>query len=128
MALASSPVSYGAVAPRGVGANGVSALAGDGGGETATPSTVSVPARALVSSAPEYPADARRSGIEADLLLELLIDTRGVVIDARSLRTAGYGLDEAAVAAARRWRFAPAQKDGHLVRVRMTWPVSFRLQ
>jgi outer membrane biosynthesis protein TonB len=47
---------------------------------------------------------------------------------ARLLRGAGFGFDEAALAAIRNYRFAPATVDGRAVRARMNWLVSFRLQ
>jgi TonB family protein len=40
----------------------------------------------------------------------------------------GYGFDEAAAAAMRKYRFSPAARDGHAVSVRMPWTVQFRLK
>jgi TonB family protein len=50
------------------------------------------------------------------------------VIDARVLHPAGLGLDAAALTAVRRYRFTPAERGGHPVRVRMRWSVEFRLR
>ena len=44
-----------------------------------------------------------------------------------ALRRAGYGLDEAALQAIRAYRFSPALRAGHPVRVRMRWTIQFRL-
>ena len=89
---------------------------------------VSVPARPLSSSEPAYPLAARRADIEADVPVQILIDTEGRVLEARSLTHRGYGLDEAAEQGIRTWVFSPALRDGHPVRVRMRWTVQFRLR
>lgn len=95
--------------------------------QTVPESHVSVPARLLTSVTPAYPAAARSAEIEADVPIEIVVDTRGVVAEARLLHSAGYGFDEAALSAVRAYRFRPAQREGHPVRVRMRWPVVFRL-
>lgn len=96
--------------------------------ETVPEAAVSVPARLIASAAASYPAEARASEAEADVLLEIVVDTTGAVVQARSLSRAGFGLDEAALSAIRKYRFSPAQRDGRLVRVRMRWSVQFRLR
>jgi TonB family protein len=60
--------------------------------------------------------------------LEIVVSPAGTVETARVLRPAGHGLDQAALDAVRSYRFAPATKDGHAVRVRMQWLVQFRLR
>jgi TonB family protein len=82
----------------------------------------------LVASVPAtYPFAARSDGIEAEVPLELVLDEAGRVLDARVVRAAGHGFDASALAAVRRYRFAPAERDGHAIRVRMPWTVQFRL-
>jgi TonB family protein len=88
---------------------------------------VSMPAHVVGKIAPTYPEEARRAEVEADVVLEILVETDGRVRDARSLNRRGYGLDEAALAAIRACRFSPALRDGRPVRVRMRWTVQFRL-
>ncbi len=56
-----------------------------------------------------------------------MIDTQGTVIEVRLPRHFGYGLDEAAAAAARSYRFSRGLKAGRPVRVRMRCTVMFRL-
>jgi protein TonB len=85
------------------------------------------PARLVRGETPSYPSEARAQGVEADVKLELVVSAAGTVDDVRIVRRAGHGLDEAAAVAARQFRFAPAEKDGHPVRVRMSWAVEFRL-
>ena len=90
-------------------------------------SGVSVAAR-LQSVAPAtYPPRARGEQVEADVPVEIVLDAQGRVIDAKLVKRAGYGFDESALDAVRRYRFSPAQKNGQSVRVRMRWVVQFRL-
>jgi protein TonB len=89
---------------------------------------VSVPARLLASATLSYPPEARRAEVEADIPVEIVLDTAGRVLDARALKQSGYGLGEAAVHAIYAYKFSPAFKDGRPVRVRMRWTVQFRLR
>jgi TonB family protein len=109
---------------------GVQSGPGGGSGEvSAIVPEAAVSARAtLISSAPaSYPPEARSSEAEADVSLEIVVDTTGAVREARALSRAGLGFEAAALAAIRAYRFSPALKDGHPVRVRMRWSVQFRL-
>jgi TonB family protein len=91
-------------------------------------SAVSVPAKLAASATAAYPADARAEDLEGDVALEIVVDRTGAVVDARVTKRAGHGFDESALAAIRRYRFSPAARDGHAVRVRMPWTVQFRLR
>jgi TonB family protein len=88
---------------------------------------VSSPARLALGAAPPYPERARLDRVEADVPLEIVVSQAGAVEAARPLAHAGYGLDAAATTAVRQYRFRPAMKDGHPVRVRMRWIMQFRL-
>lgn len=101
---------------------------GDGPGGVIAESGVTTRARLQSSVPPTYPPAARQGDIEADVPLEIVVDTAGRVRSSRALGQSGYGLDEAAIAAIARYRFFPAQRDGHPVRVRMRWVVQFRLR
>lgn len=111
------------------GGTGSPSTAGPSGSEDILPeSKVTLPARLLASVVASYPPEARRAEIEADVPVEIVVDERGGVVDARTVKRAGYGLDEAAVRSVRGYRFSAALKDGHPVRVRMRWTVQFRLR
>jgi protein TonB len=86
------------------------------------------PARLLAFASPEYPAEARAQGIEARVVLEIVVDTAGRVKSARVARSAAPGFERAALAAMRSYRFAPAKLEGRAVTVRMPWSVEFQLQ
>ena len=106
------------------GGNGTGASAEVTYGENA----VSNRARVLASAAASYPPRARAEEVESDVALEIVVDTQGRVVEARVLTPAGYGFDDAALSAIRKYRFSPAQREGQPVRVRMRWSVQFRLR
>jgi periplasmic protein TonB len=64
---------------------------------------------------PEYTNEARMAEIEGRVRLELSIDENGIVRDAKVLSGLGHGLDEQAIAAAKKMQFKPASKCGNPV-------------
>ena len=73
---------------------------------------------------PQYTDEARSANVEGVVSVEFNIAADGQVIDARIVRGLGHGLDQAALAAAKRWKFNPAMKCGkpveskHIVNMR----------
>jgi TonB family protein len=128
--------SSGLVATNGVGAsNGGTGSGGDADdhdghdvAHAAPESGVDTPAKILFAPEPRYPDAAESAGIEAQVPVEIIVDATGAVRSARALSHAGYGLDEAAVAGVRSYRFTPAVRSGHTVAVRMKWSVEFKLR
>lgn len=88
---------------------------------------IDAPPRLLTWQAPQYPPAAASAGVEVDVPVDLVIDTEGSVTEVRLPKHFGYGLDEAAVAAARSYRFSRGLRAGRPVRVRMRCTVVFRL-
>jgi TonB family protein len=128
---AGTVVASGHVSAAGVGTGGGPAAVGGGGGvddPIVAASGVHVPARLASSVVAAYPAGARSDDVEGEVGLEIVVDRDGRVEGARVAHAAGHGFDEAALTAIRRYRFTPAQRDGHAVRVRMPWSVQFRLR
>lgn len=77
---------------------------------------LALPPRFLERVDPSYPVRARRAGIEGAVTLALRLSEQGELIEARILRGSGSELlDEAALAAARASRFAPASLDGRSI-------------
>jgi TonB family protein len=116
---------------RGTAAGGATDGAHDHGasiGEIVPEAHVSVRARAIAKVVPAYPPAARSAQVEADVVLEIVVDTSGRVADARVVHAVGYGLDAAALDAIRRTRFSPAMHEGRAVPVRMRYPMQFRLE
>jgi periplasmic protein TonB len=79
--------------------------------------------RKIRDSPPVYPEVARAAKIEGVVILEATIDERGVVTNARVLRSVPL-LDTAALTALKQWRYTPTLLNGVPVRVLMT--VTFR--
>ncbi len=78
---------------------------------------------------PAYPLSARRAGHEGTVVLTVEVLSDGRVGDARIRQSSGHAaLDEAALAAARRWLFAPGRRRGEAVAVWVEVPVRFVLQ
>ncbi len=74
-----------------------------------------------------YPDEARRAGIEGQVVLSLRIDEQGNVVSAKVLSGPGYGLNEAALQAIRRFKFTPAVKGGTPVQTEMKYTYTFLL-
>jgi len=77
----------------------------------------------------EYPLAVFQQGISATVLLRLYVDENGnqVPDSVRVQESSGYpALDSAALAAAPRFRFAPALRNGVAVATAFTQPVRFR--
>lgn len=88
---------------------------------------VEVLPRTLERVPPVYPEQARRAGIEGTVTVNALIGRDGLVKDTRVSRSIPP-LDEAALAAVRKWRFSPARAHDKPVAVWVAVPVRFALR
>jgi TonB family protein len=79
----------------------------------------------IVDVKPIYPEEARAAGVQGVVIIELQLATDGSVADARILRSIPM-LDEAALGAARQWRFLPTLLNGEPVELVMTVTINFR--
>jgi TonB family protein len=77
---------------------------------------------------PLYTDDARRRGIEGDVVLEIIVRSDGSVGNVRVMRSLGAGLDQRAVDAVRQWRFGAARRQGSPVDVVVEVSVEFKLR
>jgi len=77
---------------------------------------------------PKYPEIGRKAGIEGVVHLRLLLDTTGYVIDVKVAKSLNPAFDEAAVKAARTWRFTPAKQRDRPVKIWLAYPVRFKLK
>lgn len=77
---------------------------------------------------PVYPALARRLGMEGRVLLKLLIDADGKLLNVEVIESAGYGFTEASIEAVKKSTYAPGVRDGVKVATLALLPVRFRLQ
>jgi protein TonB len=89
---------------------------------------------------PEYTEAARKENVKASILVEVLIDEKGRVIESEIIdrfiyegkndpptpvARIGYGVEEAALTAAERWRFRPARHGGRAVQTYYTLTFRF---
>ena len=87
-----------------------------------------VAARVLNYPKPTYTQAALDHGIRGFVRLSIGIGPDGSVREIKVLRSLGFGLDEAAIAAARQCRFAPAMKNGRAVAAFTKVDVTFDLR
>lgn len=79
--------------------------------------------------APTYPSQSRRLGETGVVILRVELNETGRVTSATVKNSSGYSrLDEAALAAVRTWRCAPATRNGHLASSVALQPFNFILQ
>jgi TonB family protein len=76
---------------------------------------------------PEYSEAGRRLRAQGRVMLYMVVQPDGTARDLRVLTSMGYGLDEKAMEAVRKWRFDPSMKDGQPVPVAAQVDVGFNL-
>lgn len=105
---------------------GTGSGSGPGSGITSSPA---VPPRIIKSYQPPYPSAERNAGVEGTVSIRLLIGTDGSVEDVTVTSSSGNAnLDNAAVAACRKWRFTAAKNSSGLpVRCYASIPIIFKI-
>ncbi len=84
------------------------------------------PPRLMHQEAIEVSREAKQNHVAADFLVDFIIDEHGVPQDVRLIQRHGFGADEKAVEAVRKYRFQPALKDGKTpVPTRMAMQIPF---
>lgn len=85
--------------------------------------------RPIRRATPGYTGPAMRARIQGTVWVQGIVEIDGTLSDVRVVRSLDqqFGLDEEALNAARRWRFAPGTKDGQPVRVVVTIEIEFRI-
>jgi len=112
----------------------------DDDGKDAPPKQVQVSPRPVRIVEPQYTERARSENVRASVTVKVLVDRFGHVKEAsitkrsllnkqreptRRVEKLGYGLEDAALSAARRWQFRPARQNGEAVRSYTTVTLSF---
>lgn len=82
---------------------------------------------AITKVSPEYPDIARQSSMEGTVIVQALVGKDGKVKDTKVVKSVPV-LDDAAVAAVKRWVFKPALSNNKPVAVWVAVPVKFSLQ
>ncbi|MEM6558723.1 MAG: energy transducer TonB [Myxococcota bacterium] len=86
------------------------------------------PVQVLERPAPVYPADARRRKIEGYVIVRFRVDEEGHVVDVEVVDSDPPGVFEAtALITTRRFRFAPALRNGEPVAATLQQRMIFKL-
>ena len=93
---------------------------------TLAPGSVPVP---ISKPAMKYPAEALRNGETGKVVvrIEVGVDGEPTAVSIVS-RSGSRSLDRAAVQAAKRWRFRPAQQNGRAIAAAVEVPIAFTLE
>jgi TonB family protein len=114
---------------------GEGAVPRGGPGAAARPAAPQAPAQQPAVTLPEivhfeqapYPPEAEKAGVQGNVVLALTIDAEGNVTAAEVKEPAGHGFDEAAQAAAMKFKFKPATRDGKPIPAKILYRYSFTL-
>jgi TonB family protein len=85
-------------------------------------------ARRLSGTSPSYPsgrAPRLRSGQRVSVLLRLVVDESGEVLEVTVVESAGKVVDDVVVSAVKSWKYEPATKGGVRVKVETTFRQTF---
>jgi len=74
-----------------------------------------------------YPEMAKKAGVEGKVYLLVYINEKGKVDDVKVLKGIGGGCDEAAVNGIKEVRFSPGKQNGTPVKVKLSLPITFKL-
>lgn len=86
------------------------------------------PPVAVRTVSPVYPESMRRDHITGLVLINCEIDAHGNVAETKVEKATNPEFEEPALAALRRWKFKPAQRDGAPVPTRVSIPIKFLLE
>ena len=77
---------------------------------------------------PKYSEEARKARYQGTVVLEAIVRKDGTVDILRVVRSLGFGLDENAVQALKKWKFRPGMRNGLPVDVALNIEVNFNLR
>jgi TonB family protein len=80
-----------------------------------------------LQSSIQYPAEAKRKGIDGRVLVQFVVEKSGEIDSVRTLRGVHPLLNEEALRVVQQTKWKPAVEDGKPLRVQMALPVTFRL-
>lgn len=83
--------------------------------------------KALKKVKPTYPKNARRAQKEGKVILVATIGTDGIAKNIKAETKLGYGFEEAAIEALKKFKFVPGKKDGKSIELAVRIPFEFKL-
>ncbi len=83
---------------------------------------------AAIQSKIQYPELAKKIGIEGKVIVQAIINKKGDVSNVSIVKSLFPQLDEIALNAVKETKFFPGKQRGKPVNVKMTIPITFKLQ
>jgi len=81
-----------------------------------------------INPPPEYPMIARKRNYQGNVVLEVLINKQGKVIDLRVFSSSGYSiLDKTAISSVKKWLFEPGMRGNDKIEMWVRVPIRFKL-
>lgn len=98
-------------------------------GLAAAPTARAVTERAVPvrMSAPDYPYELKRDGVNGVVTVVFSVDENGNVVDPEVQKSTNRGFDQAALKAIAKWKFRPARQDGVPVKSKLAIPLQFTI-
>ena len=101
---------------------------GDGGGIAFLPGRGGVTKPIVIHQEdPEFSDEARKAHFQGEVVVAIVVDANGRVVQPRIVKSLGLGLDEKALEAALKWTFHPGTLNGKPVPTRATISMVFHL-
>ena len=83
----------------------------------------------LNNPAPQYPAQAKRRGMEGAVMLNVLVTKAGAAESVTIEQSSGFAmLDNAAMEAVMRWKFTPVRRGNESIEAHILVPIEFKLK
>ncbi len=95
------------------------------GGDAFSMKELDSPPKALTRKAPTYPAELRAAGIDGSVVVSMVINTKGQVVEARVEKSTHQDFELAALQAVQEWQFEPGRKGGRQVNTRVSQALQF---
>lgn len=86
------------------------------------------PPKTIKKVEPTYPKNAKQAEKEGTVILLATIGTDGIAKDIKAETSLGFGLEDAAIAALKKFKFVPAKKNGADVALAVRIPFEFTLK
>lgn len=81
-----------------------------------------------INPPPSYPIIARKRGYQGNVVLEVLVDKRGKVLDLKIFLSSGHSiLDKTAISSVRKWLFEPGMRGNDKIEMWVRVPIRFKL-
>ncbi|MBW1644440.1 MAG: energy transducer TonB [Deltaproteobacteria bacterium] len=82
-----------------------------------------------INPPPSYPIIARKRGYQGNVVLEVLIDKSGKVLDLRIFSSSGHSiLDKTAISSVKKWLFQPGMRGSDKIEMWVRVPIRFQLK